>query len=80
MRYRLRIWFFPSCSRYEGDAATDPLARLNMEDIKSGRASMARFLSVRCLLSIVDGPHVDTPKYKSLDENGKHRNQAFTLK
>ncbi len=59
-------------------AAADPLARLNMEDIKKWENKHGE-IPQRAMLALNSGwaKHVDTPKYKSLDENGKHRQPGF---
>ena len=59
-------------------AAADPLARLNMEDIKKWENKHG-LIPQRAMLALNSGwaKHVDTPKYKSLDENGKHRQPGF---
>ena len=59
-------------------AANDPLARLTLEDIQKWESKHGE-IPQRAMLALNSGwaKHVATPKYKSLDENGKHRQPGF---
>jgi len=61
-------------------AAEDSLALLTLEDLKSWEAQNGR-IPERACVAMHSGwsKHVDTPKFKSLDENGKHRQPAFHI-
>ncbi len=59
-------------------AHSDPLARLTMKDIQKWESKHGP-IPERAMLALNSGwaKYVDTPKYKSLDENGKHRQPGF---
>ena len=59
-------------------AEEDPLALLTLEDVKAWEARHGP-LPERCCVALNSGwaEHVDGPKFKSLDENGKIRQPAF---
>ncbi len=61
-------------------AEKDPLALLNVEDIRSWEDKHG-LIPDRACVAMNSGwaDHVDTPRYKSLDENGKHRQPAFHI-
>lgn len=61
-------------------AAQDPLALMTLEDLKAWEAQHGD-IPQRALVAMNSGwaTHVDTPKFKSLDENGKHRQPALHI-
>jgi len=61
-------------------AATDPLALMTLDDLKAWEAQHGP-IPERALVAMNSGwaQHVDTPKFKSLDANGKHRQPAMHI-
>jgi len=61
-------------------AAQDPLALLTLEDLKEWESQNGR-IPERACVAMDSGwaKHVDTPRYKSLDAEGKHRQPAFHI-
>ena len=61
-------------------AAQDPLALMTLEDLKAWEAQHGD-IPQRALVAMNSGwaTHVDTPKFKSLDENGKHCQPALHI-
>ncbi len=61
-------------------AAQDPLALLTLEDLKDWESQNGR-IPERACVAMDSGwaKHVDTPRYKSLDAEGKHRQPAFHI-
>ena len=61
-------------------AAKDPLALLNIEDVRSWEDEHGAIPERACVaMNSGWAKHVGTPKYKSLDANGKHRQPAFHI-
>ena len=59
-------------------AAKDPLALLNVEDVRSWEDEHGPIPERACVaMNSGWAKHVGKPKYKSLDANGKHRQPAF---
>ena len=59
-------------------AANVPLARMTLEDIQKWESKHGE-IPQRAMLALNSGwaKHIATPRYKSLDENGKHRQPGF---
>ena len=61
-------------------ATKDPLALLTLGDLKAWESQNGRIPERACVaMNSGWAKHVDTPRFKSLDENGKHRQPAFHI-
>ena len=61
-------------------AARDPLAQVTLEDVKAWEAKHGRIPERACLaMNSGWAAHVETPKFKSLNEKGQHQQPAFHI-
>jgi len=61
-------------------AARDPLAQVTLEDVKAWEAKHGRIPERACLaMNSGWAAHVNTPKFKSLNEKGQHQQPAFHI-